>query len=148
ATEERLDRLRPLSEPALPLGVMQPYLLAELLAEGVLLGEEELELEEVAETYRLVPELGGGIADAVLGRAQQGQLGDRAVHEEVDDRVAVIRRDQVLLGPDQIDGLRPAREAGDHAVLDQGVERALHALAGIQTEVAGGRQVSAPDVVE
>src|SRR5206468_8109822 len=58
ATEERVDRPRPLREPALPLGVMQPHLLAELLAEGVLLGEEELELEEVAEAYRLVPKLG------------------------------------------------------------------------------------------
>src|SRR5207249_6065504 len=68
ATEERVDRPRPLREPALPLGVMQPHLLAELLAEGLLLGEEELELEQVPEPHRLVPELGGRGGDAVPGR--------------------------------------------------------------------------------
>ena len=64
---------------------------------SVLLREEELELEEVAQPHRLVPELAAPVGDAVLGGAQQRELGDRAVHEEVDDGVAVVRGGEVLV---------------------------------------------------
>ena len=87
-----LDRL-------LPAGRVELELVGELGPEPLALREEELELEEVAEPHRLGPELVPEVEDVVLGGAQQRELGDRAVHEEVRDRVAVVRRREVLVGP-------------------------------------------------
>ena len=49
----------------------------QLSAEGLLLCEEELELEQVAQIHRRVPEGVGGALAALLGGPQQRQLRDR-----------------------------------------------------------------------
>ena len=64
------------------------------------------------------------------------------------DRVPVVRRRQVLVRADRIDGLEAARVAGDDAVLDELIERAADAVTVVQVEVARRRQVAAADVVE
>ena len=46
------------------------------------------------------------VAVVGLGGLEQRQLGDRGVHEEVDDGVAVVRRGELLLGPDPVDASR------------------------------------------
>src|SRR5581483_5348174 len=119
ATDERLDRLRAFRDARLPFGIVERDLRPQLLTKDVLLGEEELELQEVAEPERLAPELGDGIGDVGLRGAEQRELRDRAVHEEVDDRVPVVRADEVLVGSDRVDGLEAARVDRDDAVLDE-----------------------------
>src|SRR6185503_20003093 len=86
APQHAADRLRSLGDPRLPVRLVHRNLFAQLGAVLVLFGEEELELEEVAQPHRRAPELGRAVADAGLRRAQQRELRDRAVDEEVDDR--------------------------------------------------------------
>jgi len=66
APDERLDRGRPRGELGLPSRVVERDLGAQLVPEDVLVGEEELELEEIAEPHRFVPELAHAVRDAVL----------------------------------------------------------------------------------
>ena len=50
----------------------------------------------------------------------------------------------MLLGRDLVDGVGPFGVAGDDAALGhERVERALHAVVGVELEVAGGRQLAA-----
>ena len=135
-------------EAALPVGVVGRELLAKLVAPDVLVREEELELEQVAEPRGLVPELAPRVLDAVLGRADQRELRDGAVHEEVDDRVAVVRRRQVLVGRDHPDRLRALVVAGEDAVPDERVERAAHALGRVEVELLRRREPAPSHVGE
>ena len=68
-----------------PVGREQRQLRRELVAEAPLVGEEELELQQVAQPQRLLP---GGLdrvaCDRLAGDLQQRQLDDRAVDEMVD----------------------------------------------------------------
>ena len=73
----------------------------ELGAVGLAVGEEELELEQVAQRERGVP--------AVFGLGEQHQLDDRPVDEVVDRGVAVERRDEVLAALDRVHRLLAAR---------------------------------------
>ena len=87
----------------------------ELGAVGVAVGEEELELEQVAQGRRGVP--------AVLGLGEQHQLGDRAVDEVVDRGVAVERRHEVLAAFDRVHRLLAARVDRDDP---RALQRAEH----------------------
>ena len=106
-------------------GVDELELGGQLLAEVVLVGEEELELEQVAQAQGL---LRSGLASAssVAGsvrQAQQRELDDRADDEVVQRAVAVERGDRVAARGDRPDGLGAAVEALDHAGGHERVER-------------------------
>jgi hypothetical protein len=83
-----------------PAGVQALELGGELLPVGLALGEEELELELVAQPHRLGPAVGGVV--------EQDELGDRAVDEVVDRAVAVERGHEVLAGLDRVHRLQAA----------------------------------------
>src|SRR5688572_31622336 len=88
---EPMDRRRAARELRLPVEIVKAHLLGKLGAERFLLREEELELEEIAEPQRLLPEFVEGVPDALLAGAEARELGDRTDEEEVDDRVSVVR---------------------------------------------------------
>ena len=96
APHQRLDRLRTAAQRVLPVRVALGELAEQLAAEELLVREEELELEQVAQLHGGAEELGGGVGAAGLGGAQQSQLADRRVHEEVNDRVAVVGGGELL----------------------------------------------------
>ena len=60
AAHDGADRLAALRQRVLPGRVVQRHFVAQLAAEGVAVGEEELELEQVAQAQRLVPEFARG----------------------------------------------------------------------------------------
>ena len=127
-TGRRGRRRSPSPGPAAPARRDEP------LAVGVPLGEEELELEQVAQPHRLVPAVGRVV--------QQHQLGDRPVDEVVDRAVAVERRDQVLAALDRVDRLLAAVVDGDDALLRPARASTRRTPAGGAQRVAGVRQVA------
>ena len=74
------------------------------------------------------------------------QLGDGPGHEEVDDPVAGVGGDEVLVLADGIDGLGTAGEAGDDLGADEGVEGGPEPPGGSQVDgrAHGGRLVKPP----
>ena len=116
--EHRLDLLA-LRRALFPVGCEDRHLGAHVLRERPLAREEELELEQVAQPQRLLPDLVRGVGEVALRDVQQGQLGDRARHKVVDRVVAVERRFDVLVRRDLVNGLGPAGELGDDALAHQ-----------------------------
>src|SRR5262249_11103455 len=92
---------RSLVEALAPVGRVQPDLGEQLHAEALALGEEELELEQIAQRERLLPAEGSEIPALGFAGAHERQLGDGTVHEEVDDRVPVVRGRQMRVGADR-----------------------------------------------
>ena len=77
----------------------------------------------------------GSLAAGSAAREQR-QLGDRAVDEEVDDRVAVVGGGEVLVGADHVDRLAARRRSATTTpLLDERVERAPHAVGGVELEL-------------
>jgi len=106
---------------------MKGHLVRQRLLEGVLLGEEELELEQVAKAHRLVVE-GLPLVARRGGGVQERQLGDRAGDEEVQHGVAVVRRGEELVrhyGPHRLGALV---EAAHHAVGRERAQVPRHAV--------------------
>ena len=62
------------------------------------------------------------MADRPAHEVEEHQLGDGPGDEEVDDPVARVRRHQVLVLADGVDGLGAAGVAGGDLTADQGVE--------------------------
>ena len=100
-------------------------------------GEEEVELQELAQGQRLRLGAGAEVRPAVLGGGEQGELADAAVDEHVDGGVAVERGDEVLVGSDLPDRLGAAVVGGEDAGHDQLLQRAPDRRAVLEVERAG-----------
>ena len=144
------SRRAPRAERCLPLGVVQRELVARARrGSASFSAKKNSNLSRSRSRSASSQNSPRPVGDVVLGGAQQRELGDRAVDEEVDDRVAVVGGGQVLVGADRVDRLGPLGEAGDDAALDQRVERALHAVAACRGRArrssaarAGGRSAT------
>src|SRR5262249_28696066 len=129
------------------LVVVQRDLLRQLVAEALLLREEELELEQVAEPHSFVPERGAPVVDVILAGPQQGDLRDGAGDEEVDDRVAIVGRGEVLVRADRVHRLGAFGVARDDAARHQRGQGALHARWRVEPDLDGRREGAPPDVL-
>jgi hypothetical protein len=97
------------ADPVAPVRGEEVQLGAELLADRGLVGEEELELQQVADGEGVLPGRLDGVVDRLtLPQAQERQLHERAVDEMVQDAVAVERGHVVAAGRDRPHRFGPA----------------------------------------
>ena len=90
-------------------------------------GEVEVELQQVPQPHRLIPERLQPISLGARGVGER-HLDDRGLQERVDDRVAVERRLVLLLGRDPPDRLSPTVDARDGVAVGQRVQRGPDAV--------------------
>ena len=126
-------------ETTLPLAVVEAELVQYFAVMDLLLGEEELEFEQVAEPGDLGPEGIQSVVALQLTRMENRQLHDRRVDEEVDDGVAVVGSGELLARADQVDGFRPTVEARDDVVLHQSIQAEPNANIVVELETLPGR---------
>ena len=147
---DHLERVElELLDPLLPAAVIQLEEGSDLAAELLLLGEEELEFQQVAQSHHLGPESRDHLAAVGLDRVEHGELGDGAGDEEVDDRVSIVGGGELLVLGDAVDRLEPLVEARDDIVRDEGLEGERDAFLGCEMlEVSGRGQRSLADVLD
>src|SRR5262249_40664865 len=88
ALEHRNRRFAPARQRRTPVRLLQRELALDLGAKLALVLEEELELEQIAQTQRFVPKRRLSRVGRLVRGLEQREFGNGAVDEEVDDRVA------------------------------------------------------------
>ena len=145
--EDRQGR-RPPGDACANVRIDQARFRPDLLLEGGLLAEEELEFQQVAPGEGLIQAARDRLAASVPRRYDDAELDDRTVDEPVDRAVAVVCGDGMLAWLDMKDRSEAAVVTADHARLNERAQHLRDAARAVQIAERGGRQLAPRRIVQ